>query len=43
VNYDSHAINVKYCLQQMMKDQLDTDKGRALLSIATIGEIWYAI
>ncbi|KAK2162982.1 hypothetical protein LSH36_88g05027 [Paralvinella palmiformis] len=39
VNYDSHAINVKYCLQQMMKDQLDTDKGRALLSIATIGEI----
>jgi len=39
VTYDNHPLNSKYCVQQMLQDLQETDRGRALLSSKTLLDI----
>ena len=43
VRYDSPLSNVKYCLQQLMRDNLESDCGRRLLSALAVRDIWLVV
>ena len=40
VDYDNHDGNTKYCLAQMMHENMDSVEGRRLLSAHSMQEIW---
>ena len=40
VRYDSALSNMKYCLQQLMHDNLESERGRRLLSATAVRDIW---
>lgn len=40
VRYDNHYTNTKYCLCQMLREQLETTQGKRLHAAQTTQEIW---
>ncbi|XP_074864638.1 tRNA-dihydrouridine(20) synthase [NAD(P)+]-like isoform X3 [Carettochelys insculpta] len=40
VRYDNHYTNTKYCLCQMLREQLETTQGKKLHAAQSIQEIW---
>lgn len=40
VRYESALSNMKYCLQQLMHDNLESDCGHKLLSALAVRDIW---
>ena len=40
VRYDSPLSNMKYCIQQLMHEDLESECGRKLLSSVSIRDIW---
>ncbi len=40
-DYDSLSNNVKYVVQQLMREELETEKGKALHSSINMQEIWW--
>ena len=40
VDYDNLSGNTKYCIALLMKGELETPTGRALLSANTMEEMW---
>lgn len=40
VDYDNYASNTKYCLAQLMHDQLETELGQSLMKAKTMRELW---
>lgn len=40
VTYDNPLCNTKYCVQQLMHDNLDSESGRKLLSSTSVRDIW---
>lgn len=43
VNYDNAPHNTKYCIQMMLRDQQESERGRKFLDCQTLEEIWYVI
>lgn len=42
VEYDNSAHNSKYCVQMMLREQQESERGRKFLDCQTLEEIWYA-
>lgn len=40
VKYDNHYTNTKYCLCQMLQEQLESSQGRLLHAAQSSWEIW---
>lgn len=40
VRYDNHYTNTKYCLCQMLREQLETTQGKKLHAAQSTQEIW---
>lgn len=40
VQYDNHYTNTKYCLCQMLREQLESPQGRLLHAAQSSQEIW---
>ena len=40
VDYDNNASNSKYCIQNMLRELVDTPKGRTFQKAQTLEEIW---
>jgi len=40
VRYDNHYTNTKYCLCQMLREQLETAQGKKLHVAQSTQEIW---
>ena len=40
VRYDSVLTNLKYCVQQLLHEELATDLGSRLLSSLSVRDIW---
>lgn len=40
VRYDNHYTNTKYCLCQMLREQLETTQGKKLHAAQSTREIW---
>lgn len=40
VKYDNHYTNTKYCLCQMLREQLESSQGRLLHAAQSSREIW---
>ena len=40
VDYDNYASNTKYCLAQLLHDQLETELGQSLMKATTMRELW---
>ena len=41
IEYDAFPANVKYCLAQILVNDLETPLGRKLLSSNTLEDVWY--
>ena len=41
VDYDNHGGNTKYCLAQLMHEDMTSKQGRELLRCHTFEEMWY--
>ena len=40
VDYDNYHSNSKYCLAQLLHDNMDSPQGKALLASNTMRELW---
>ena len=40
VDYDNYSTNTKYCLAQMMHENMETREGQSLLAASNMREIW---
>lgn len=40
VQYDNHYTNTKYCLCQMLREQLESPQGKLLHASQSAQEIW---
>lgn len=40
VDYDNSPSNTKYCIQNMLKEQQETPKGKQFLACQTLEQIW---
>jgi len=36
-------MNAKYCVQQLLREELETPPGKALLAAGSLRQIWYVL
>lgn len=42
VDYDNSPSNTKYCIQNILRELQETEKGKKFLETQTLQQIWYA-
>lgn len=43
VDYDNYHSNTKYCLAQLLHDNMDSPEGRALLASSSMRDLWLGV